>query len=68
VRELPRNRPRHGITAVPTFVINGQWAIPGAQDPETFVNVLRRLGEKLAAEAVATAGADDRTTDDACDV
>jgi len=45
-----------GITAVPTFVINGQWAIPGAQDAETFVNVLRRLNDKLVAEAADDAG------------
>lgn len=38
----------YGITAVPTFVINGQWAVPGAQDTETFVNVLRRAHTKLA--------------------
>ncbi|MEY4340086.1 MAG: hypothetical protein RLZ14_1936 [Actinomycetota bacterium] len=31
------------ITAVPTFVIDGRWAVPGAQDPDTFVNVIRRL-------------------------
>ena len=37
----------HGITGVPTYVINGQWAIPGAQDPDTFVNVLRRVHDKL---------------------
>ena len=54
-----------GISAVPTFVVNGQWAIPGAQDPETFVNVLRRLGAKLATEPTT----DDRTcADDVCDV
>lgn len=40
-----------GISAVPTYVVNGQWAIPGAQDSETFVNVLRRLHARLAAEA-----------------
>ncbi|MFM7685397.1 MAG: DsbA family oxidoreductase [Actinomycetota bacterium] len=34
------------ITAVPTFVIDGRWAVPGAQDPETFVNVVRRLLER----------------------
>lgn len=39
-----------GITAVPTFVVNGQWAIPGAQDPETFVNVFRKLHDRLAAD------------------
>jgi predicted DsbA family dithiol-disulfide isomerase len=31
------------ITAVPTFVIDGRWAVPGAQDPDTFVTVIRRL-------------------------
>ena len=44
-----------GITAVPTFVINGQWAIPGAQDADTFVNVFRRLSEKLVADAAGDA-------------
>lgn len=33
----------HGITAVPTFVIDGRWAIPGAQDADTFEQVLRRM-------------------------
>ncbi|MEJ7800448.1 MAG: DsbA family oxidoreductase [Ilumatobacter sp.] len=42
-----------GITAVPTFVINGQWAIPGAQDSETFVNLLRRLIDELATSSSA---------------
>jgi predicted DsbA family dithiol-disulfide isomerase len=32
-----------GITAVPTYVIDRRWSIPGAQDPEVFVQVLRRL-------------------------
>lgn len=39
-----------GISAVPTYVVNGRWAIPGAQDADTFVNVFRRLAEKLVAE------------------
>lgn len=38
------------ITAVPTFVIDGRWAVPGAQDPQTFVDVVRRLLERRAAE------------------
>lgn len=38
----------HGITGVPTYVINGQWAIPGAQDSETFERVLRRAVERSA--------------------
>jgi predicted DsbA family dithiol-disulfide isomerase len=34
------------ISAVPTFVIDGRWAIPGAQDADTFVNVIHRLLER----------------------
>jgi predicted DsbA family dithiol-disulfide isomerase len=33
----------NGISAVPTYVIDGRWSIPGAQDPDVFVQVLRRL-------------------------
>jgi predicted DsbA family dithiol-disulfide isomerase len=36
------------ITAVPTFVLDGKWAIPGAQEPDTFVNVVHRLLERRA--------------------
>jgi len=32
-----------GISAVPTYVIDGRWSIPGAQDPAVFVQVLQRL-------------------------
>ena len=38
------------IHAVPTFVVNRRFAIPGAQDPETFVSVLARMQSKLADE------------------
>ena len=34
------------ITAVPTFVIDGRWSVPGAQEPDTFVNVVHRLLER----------------------
>jgi predicted DsbA family dithiol-disulfide isomerase len=37
-----------GISAVPTFVIGGRWAIPGAQDVDTFLQVLQRAAERLA--------------------
>jgi predicted DsbA family dithiol-disulfide isomerase len=37
-----------GISAVPTFVIEGRWAIPGAQDVDTFLNILRTAAERLA--------------------
>jgi predicted DsbA family dithiol-disulfide isomerase len=39
-----------GITAVPTYVINGRWAIPGAQEPETFAQVLRKMADRALAE------------------
>ena len=38
-----------GITAVPTFVIDGRWAIPGAQDVDVFSRALRRMHEKSLA-------------------
>ena len=34
-----------GVTAVPTFVIDGKWSIPGAQDVDFFERTLRRLLE-----------------------
>ena len=45
-----------GITAVPTFVINGEWSIPGAQEPETFVRVFERLRAKQAEREALAAG------------
>jgi len=41
--ELARS---NGITAVPTYVLNGEWAIPGAQDPQTFAKVLQKIAAK----------------------
>ncbi|CAN5547052.1 DsbA family oxidoreductase [soil metagenome] len=46
-----RSAHERGITAVPTYVINDAWAIPGAQDSATFVQVLRRMAERRAAES-----------------
>ena len=34
---------RHDITAVPTFVVNDDFSIPGAQDTSTFIRLLRRF-------------------------
>ncbi|WP_433851049.1 DsbA family oxidoreductase [Stenotrophomonas nitritireducens] len=46
-----------GIQSVPTFVINGRYAVQGAQPPEVFAQVL----EKVAAEqAPAAAGPDEQ--------
>jgi predicted DsbA family dithiol-disulfide isomerase len=35
-----------GITAVPTFVVNSRWSIPGAQETGYFVEVLRRVASR----------------------
>jgi predicted DsbA family dithiol-disulfide isomerase len=42
-----------GITGVPFFVIDGRFAIPGAQDRETMLAVLERAWEKRKADVVA---------------
>lgn len=41
----------NGITGVPTYVIDEQWAIPGAQDSETFERVLRRSLERRTSDS-----------------
>ncbi len=58
-----------GVTAVPTFVFEGQWSVPGAQDPTTMLTVLRRVRERLGTTAAApdTQSAP-ACTDEACDV
>lgn len=35
-----------GITAVPTYVFDEQWSVPGAQDSEMFERIIRRLAEQ----------------------
>ena len=44
----------NGITAVPTYVFNEQWAVPGAQEIDLFERVLDKLldNEEAAAEHV----------------
>jgi predicted DsbA family dithiol-disulfide isomerase len=37
-----------GITGVPTFVVGGRFSIPGAQEPDVFVNVLGRLLDRVS--------------------
>ena len=59
------------ITAVPTFVFNGTWTVPGAQDVKTFERVLERVAllEGRAAEAAPAsevfAGSGEGTSDTA---
>ena len=54
------------IHAVPTFVIEGRWAIPGAQDVDTFVGLLQRASERLAPLAVTSPPPGDGCDDGAC--
>jgi predicted DsbA family dithiol-disulfide isomerase len=63
-----------GITAVPTYVIDRRWAIPGAQDPEVFVRVLRRIAAQVREEhnvredhVGLTESSDAACVDDACE-
>ncbi|MGA5817343.1 DsbA family oxidoreductase [Kitasatospora sp. NPDC094028] len=58
-----------GITAVPTFVFEGKWAVQGAQDAETFRKVLEQVAEEIgerrpAPQPVAPAG--EACADGAC--
>ena len=50
VRKELRSADELEITAVPTFVFDGTWMVPGAQDPDTFVQVLRRVVAKRTAD------------------
>jgi predicted DsbA family dithiol-disulfide isomerase len=38
----------HGITAVPTFVIEGEWMLQGAHETDKWVKALTHIGEELA--------------------
>jgi predicted DsbA family dithiol-disulfide isomerase len=49
VRALEAEAREASIHAVPTYVIERRFAIPGAQDPETFRLVLQRARDRLLA-------------------
>ena len=76
VASLVRSAYENGITAVPTYVLDGRWAVPGAQDAEVFVQVLRRLHAKRAEDAAergagqpeGLGGESAVCVDDVCDV
>ena len=48
-----RRAAEYGITAVPTYLIDDQWSIPGAQDAAVFEQVFRRLAARRAESAPA---------------
>lgn len=43
VREEQRMAYDMNVTGVPAMLVNGKFLIPGAQDPETYANALRRV-------------------------
>ncbi|HKA02814.1 MAG TPA: DsbA family oxidoreductase [Acidimicrobiales bacterium] len=53
-----------GVTAVPTFVFENKWAVPGAQDADTMLRVLQTVAERIT--PATTTG--DACDDDACAV
>lgn len=59
-----------GITAVPTFVFEGRWTVPGAQDADTFIAVFNKVEELMAAEAAheRVTASGDACDDDACGI
>ncbi|WP_240677743.1 hypothetical protein [Actinacidiphila soli] len=59
-------RGEYGITAVPTFVFEGQWAVQGGQESSTFLSVLEQVAKETGAAAPAAAEACD--ADGACEV
>ena len=57
-----------GITGVPFFVVDGRFAIPGAQDPETILAVLERAREKRAPQIVEGVDAAAFCEGDGCEI
>jgi predicted DsbA family dithiol-disulfide isomerase len=50
VQEELRSAAELEITAVPTYVFDGKWMVPGAQDSDTFAQVLRSVVAKRTAD------------------
>jgi len=56
-----------GVSSVPTFVIDGRWAIAGAQSPQAFAQALQQIAaEQAADERTGAPGAGPTCTDDGC--
>ena len=53
-----------GITAVPTFVFEGQWAVQGGQETSTFLRVLEQVAKESHPSSSPTEGT---CTDGTCE-
>jgi predicted DsbA family dithiol-disulfide isomerase len=64
--QLAEGRAR-GITAVPTFVFEGRWAVQGGQEADTFLQVLQQVADRSAVAPADEPGAE-ACADGACAV
>lgn len=56
-----------GITAVPTFVFEGQWAVQGGQETSTFLRALEQVAQETAADQPAAEGSHGTDSSDGSD-
>ena len=49
IRARDAHSRKMGVNSVPTFIVAHQHAVPGAQPPEMWVNVITEIMEQLAA-------------------
>jgi predicted DsbA family dithiol-disulfide isomerase len=49
IRARDAHSRKMGITAVPTFIVAHKHAVPGAQPPEMWVNVIKEIMDQIAA-------------------
>ena len=57
-----------GIQSVPTFVINGKYAVQGGQPPEVFAQVLQKIAAEQAPPAAPATAADPACGADGCSI
>ncbi|MCX4747428.1 DsbA family oxidoreductase [Kitasatospora sp. NBC_01287] len=63
VREQLAEARQLGISAVPTFVFEGQWAVQGGQDADTFLKVLQQVAAESQGGAEHSSGAEQGGTE-----
>jgi predicted DsbA family dithiol-disulfide isomerase len=51
IRDRDAHSRKMGISSVPTFIVAQQHAVPGAQPPEMWVNVIKDIQSQLDANA-----------------
>ncbi|GCD97471.1 DsbA family oxidoreductase [Embleya hyalina] len=64
-REIDEAR-EMGVTAVPTFVFEGTWAVQGAEESTTFLRVLKQVRAEMRERDVSSSAAPEPAGGDAC--